>query len=385
MKMLWLVWAGLWAKPVRTTLTLVSLIVGFLLFGLLQGLQTAFERATQRTQADRLIVSARFDAPLRLSYLERIQRVPGVKDVAWNAVLPAYHEQTRRRFVIMSTDPVRFLQVRDEYVVDPAQLRALTTTRSGIIVLETFAKEIGWKIGDRVPIGSNVPRGDGMPWTFDIVGFATNPSNPGTIPFAFANYDYVNEGRTTLKDRATRFVLRVVDPRRSVETAEAIDALFASSDAPSRTQLENEYAQADMAKIGDVQRLTAAVTAAVLFATLFMIANVIRQAARERTPQFGMLKTIGFSDGAVVGLVVGEALLLCLMGAAIGLILTMLTFPILAGRLASLSSYLGTPRLSISVLVIGLVTAIALTAFSATLPALKAMRVSIVDALRMRV
>jgi putative ABC transport system permease protein len=195
----------------------------------------------------------------------------------------------------------------------------------------------------------------------------------------------VNTSRTNLKDGVTRFVVRVVDARRSLDTAEAIDKLFANSDAPSRTQAENEFAQANMATIGDVQRLTAAITAAVLFASLFMTGNVIRQAMRERTPQFGTLKALGFSDTAVLTLVVGETLVLCLLAAGIGLAITSLAFPLVAGRLPILSGYVGTPRLEGSVLLLGFLTAVALTALSAALPAWTAMRLKIVDALRMRV
>jgi putative ABC transport system permease protein len=383
--MLWFVWKGLWIKPIRTTLTLLSLIVGFLLFGFLQGLHTAFALATSRTQADRLLVSPRFEAPLRRGYLERIQQVAGVKEVTYTGFLPVFYQEPRNGFVVISTDPVSFLHVRDEYVVAPGTLDALVKTRAGMIVLENLAKERGWKIGDKVPLGSPIPREDGTPWTFEVVGFVTNPSHPGSVPFVLANYDYVNTSRTNLKGSVTRFVVRVVDARRSLDTAEAIDKLFANSDAPSRTQAENEFAQANMATIGDVQRLTAAITAAVLFASLFMTGNVIRQAMRERTPQFGTLKALGFSDTAVLTLVVGETLVLCLLAAGIGLAITSLAFPLVAGRLPILSGYVGTPRLEGSVLLLGFLTAVALTALSAALPAWTAMRLKIVDALRMRV
>jgi putative ABC transport system permease protein len=379
-----LVWTALWAKPMRTTLTVLSLIVGFLLFGLLQGLHTAFALATSRTQADRLLVSPRFESPLPHSYLDRIQHVPGVKEVTFTAFLPAFYQDPRNGFVVISTDPVSFIDVRNEYVVEPATLQSLRATRTGLIVLESFAQKLGWKIGDKVPLGSPVPRTDGTPWTFEIVGFVTNPSHPGTIPFALANYEYVNASRTNLKNSVTRFVVRVADARRSIDTAEAIDKLFANSDAPSRTQSENEYAQSDMATIGDVQRLTAAITAAVLFASLFMIGNVIRQATRERTPQFGTLKALGFSDTRVLILVVGEALVLCLLAAGIGLAITMIAFPLVAGILPNLSGYLGTPRLEDRVLLLEVATAVALTAASAALPAWTAMRLKVVDALRMR-
>lgn len=382
--MLWLVWKGLWVKPIRTVLTLLSLIVGFLLFGLLQGLQASFALATSRTQADRLLVSPRFEVPLPFSYLDRIQKVPGVKEVTYTGFLPAFYQDPRQGFVVISTDGVSFINVRDEYVVAPAALEALVKTRTGMIVLESLAKGLGWKIGDKVPLGSPVRREDGAPWTFEIVGFVTNPSHPGTIPFALANYDYVNASRTNLKNSVTRFVVRVDDARRSIDTAEAIDKVFANSDAPSRTQAENEFAQSSLATIGDVQRLTAAITVAVLFASLFMVGNVIRQGARERTPQFGTLKALGFSDTAVFALVVGEAMMLCLLAAGIGLAITSIAFPLLAGRLPVLNGYVGTPRLEGRVLLLGVFTAIALTAASAALPAWTAMRLKIVDALRMR-
>ena len=384
MKMLFLVWAGLWCKPTRTVFTLISLAVGFLLFGLLQGLNSAFATATSRTQADRLLVAARFESPMPQSYLERIRSVPGVTGVTWTAILPAFHQDPRNGFALISTDPISFYAVRNEYKVDPRQLEALIRTRTGLLVLESFAKERGWKIGDKIAVGSRVPREDGSPWTFDIVGFTTNPSHPGSVPFALAQYDYVNASRAGLKDRATRFVVRIADPRRSLDTAEAIDKVFANSDAPTRTQAENEYAQSDMATIGDVRRLTVAVIAAVFFATLFLTGNVVRQSVRERTAQFGMLKTLGFSDTRVLAIVAGEALLLCLLGAVAGLAATAATFPLVASYLPNLSGFLGTPELSSMVLVLGVVAAVVLMVLSTAQPAWSAMRLNIVDALRMR-
>jgi putative ABC transport system permease protein len=384
-KTFFLVWAGLWSKPTRTLFTLVSLAVGFLLFGLLQGLNTAFANATSRTQADRLLLSPKFENPLPQSYLSRLQSIPGVSEVTWTGFLPAFFQDPRNGFVVISTDPVSFYSVRNEYKVDPRHLEALLKTRTGLIVFEPLAQRLGWKIGDRITLGSPVPREDGAPWEFDVVGFTTNPSNPGSVPFAIAQYDYVNAARANLKDRVTRFVVRIADARRSVEMAEAIDKVFANSDAPTRSQAENEFAQSDLATIGDVRKLTTAIIGAVFFATLFLVGNVIRQSTRERTSQFGMLKTLGYSDTRVLAIVAGEALLLCLMGALVGLAGTVVMFPMIANYLPNLSGYLGTPRLSGVVLLLGVLAAGVLTILSAAQPALSAMRLNIVDALRMRV
>lgn len=380
--MLFLAWAGVWRKPLRTWLTVLSLAVGFLLFGLLQGLNSAFAAATSRTQADRLLIDARFGNPLPQSYITRIQRTPGIKEVTWTSSLRTYFQDPQKRLYVISTEPTSFFRVRNEYVVDPGQLEALLRTRTGLLVLDTFAKEVGWKVGDKVALGSSVRREDGAPWTFDVVGLIGAPLNPNSIAFAVANYDYVNESRVSPKNVVTRFHARVTDPQRSLEVAETIDKAFQSSAAPSLTRTENEFAQADLAIIGDVRTMTVIVIGAVFFAILFLTGNVVHQSARERTSEFGTLKALGFTDMSVMVLLAAEALLLCLLGAILGLAGTVATFPIVARKLPDLNGFLSAPSLSASVLVLGLVVAIFLTMLSAALPAWRALQLQVVDALR---
>jgi len=384
MRLLFLVWAGVWRKPLRTWLTVLSLAVGFLLFGLLQGLNSAFVAATSRTEADRVLINPRFGTPLPQSYISRIREMPGVKDVTWTSSLRTYFQDPQNRLYVISTEPTSFFKVRNEYVVDPGQLDALLRTRTGLLVLDTFANELGWKVGDKVALGSRVQREDGMPWTFDVVGLISAPLNPNSIAFAVANYDYVNESRASPRNVVTRFHARVVDPQRSLEIAAAIDKAFENSAAPSRTQTENEFAQADLAMIGEVRTMTVIVIGAVFFAILFLTGNVVFQSARERTSEFGALKALGFSDTRVMLLLAAEALLLCLLGAALGLLATVATFPIVASRLSDLNGYLSSADLSTSVLLLGLLVAIVLTMMSAALPAWRALRLQVVDALRSR-
>ncbi|HTC43737.1 MAG TPA: FtsX-like permease family protein [Steroidobacteraceae bacterium] len=380
-----LMWAGLWRKPLRTLLTIVSLTVGFFLFGLLQGVNSAFDTALTRSRVDRLLIGPRFDTPLPVSYFERIKQVAGVAEVTWTGFLRGSYQDPKQGVLVITTEPRSFFSVRHEYLTSPAQLAALTRTRTGLIVLDNMARRFGWKVGDRITVSNSIPRKDGTSdWPFDIVGILTDPSNPGQIDFAVGNFDYLNEGRAQDAGTVTRYVIRVGDPRRSAATAHAIDAAFANSAAPTLSQAENEFAGRDLATIGDVGRLTVAVIIAISFALLFLTGNVVLQSVRERTAEFAVLKTIGYRDRQVMTLVVLEALALCLTGALLGLGLAGMAFPSLGRSMTSVSAWLGSRSLSWSVLAAGLGCALILTGLSAALPVWNARRLNVIDALRTR-
>jgi putative ABC transport system permease protein len=385
MKFFFLAWAGLWRKPTRTLFTVISLAVGFLLFGLLQGVNSTFMAAIGRTKADRLLIDPRFDRPLPQSYASRIADVPGVRDVTWTQFLQGFYRDQRNFVLVLTAEPTSFFRVRDEYVTSEATLRALTETRTGLVILDKLAEQYGWKVGDKVTLTANVPRRDGgNDWEFEVVGLMTCPSNPGQFPFAVANFGYLDGARAVGQGTVGRFVIRVTEPGRSVEVGRAIDAEFANSPAPTLSQLEDAFAGTQLATIGDVGRLTVAVIAAVFFAILFLAGNVILQSVRERTAEFAVLKTLGFSDGRVLGLVVLESLLLCGLGAALGLAASQAVFPFVAAFLPNLSLYLATtPQLSASVVVLGVGVAAVLTVLAGALPAWRAKRLKIVEALRM--
>ena len=386
MKFLVLAWAGLWRKPTRTVLTTVSLAVGFFLFGLLQGVNSTFTSAMDRTKADRLLVDPRFDEPLPRSYADRMARVPGIRDVTWTAFLQGFYQDQTNTVIVLTTEPMSFFAVRDEYVTTQSELEALARTRTGLVVLDKLAEQYGWSVGDRVSVTSTIAkRGGGYDWEFDIVGIMTCPTNPGQFPFAVANYDYLNEARSEGQGTVGRFVIRVTDPDRSVEIGRAIDAEFVNSSAPTISQLENAVAGTQLATIGDVGRLTAAVIGAVFFAILFLAGNVIFQSVGERTAELAVLKSLGFSDTQLFGLVLLESLLLCTAGALLGLAASQAAFPFVAAFLPNLSLYLATtPTLSVSTFFMGFGAAAAMTILAGLLPAWNAKRLNIVEALTRR-
>jgi len=385
MKYLPLIWAGIWRKPLRTVLTVLSLAVGFFLFGLLQGVNSAFDAALTRSKTDRLLIGPRFDTPLPVSDGGLISRIAGVAEVTWTGFLRGSYQDPKQGVLVITTDPPSFFRVRHEYLTTPAELAALTRTRTGLIVLDHMAQRFGWKVGDRITVSGAIPRKDGgSDWPFDIVGILTDPSNPGQIDFAVGNYDYLNEARAQDSGTVTRYVVRVADPRRSAAIAHSIDSAFANSPAPTLSQAENEFAGRDLATIGDVGRLTDAVIIAVSFALLFLTGNVVLQSVRERIGEFAVLKTVGYQDHQVMALVMLEALTLCLSGALLGLGLASATFPSLGRSMTNLSAWLGSRSLSGSAMATGIACALLLTVFSAALPVWNARRLNVIAALRTR-
>lgn len=205
MKYLPLLWAGIWRKPLRTVLTVLSLAVGFFLFGTLQGVNRAFDAALTRSKTDRLLIGPRFDTPLPISAGDVIRRIAGVAEVTWTGFLRGSYQDPKQGVLVITTDPASFFSVRHEYQVAPAQLAALERTRTGLLVLEHLAKRFGWKVGDRITIANAAARKDGgSDWPFDIVGTFTNTANPGQIDFAVGNYTYLDEGRAQDTGTVTR-------------------------------------------------------------------------------------------------------------------------------------------------------------------------------------
>jgi putative ABC transport system permease protein len=382
-----LVRAELWRRPERTIFTVISLAVGFLLFGLLQSVNAAFGAAGGHSHADRLMVSGRFGNPLPLSDLSRIERIPGVKQVTWLGLLPVRYRDPTQFLLVLATSPARFFSVLDEFKTSAAELTRLTNTRTGLIVLDTVAKRFGWKVGDQVSVSSPITARDGNSnWTFNIVGIVTSPDNPTEQPLAVGNYAYLDANRARDGGSVAWFYVRVADPRRAASIGHAIDRLFANSPAPTLSQQESAFVAQAIAEIGDVKRLTSAVIIAVFFAMLFLTGNVVFESVRERTAELAVLKTLGYSDGRVLMLVELEALALCLSGAIIGLGLAAVAFHFIGQALGRMSEFLATANvLSPEIILTGVGLAVALTLIAAATPAWAAKRLVIVDALRLRV
>jgi putative ABC transport system permease protein len=380
-KYLPLIWSGIWRKPGRTILIFLQVAVAFALFGVLQGLKTGVEELIAHARADLLIVHSRasFIAEgLPLGLIDQIRSVPGVKVVIPVELTGAIYQKPTQRLGIVAVRPDENWQDAFTFQMSPAADAAFRKTRTGALMLDPMARKYGWKVGDRIPLKSNTLQQNGSgDWTFDIVGTFTDSDIGGGGEKILVNYTYFDEARATGKGTVNHFNVAVTDPHLAAPVSDGIDRRFANSSHETKTESLRELAQQEMQSIGDLNFLIRAVVGAVLVALLFATTTMMMQSIRERTPELAVLKTVGFSDRTVFLLVLAEALIVCVAGAALGLALANVVFP-LASRFV--------PGLSMPgiVVVIGLGAAVFVALISTALPAARAARLTVVNALAQR-
>ena len=381
MKYLPIVWAGLWRKPARTILTLLSIVVAFILFGILSGIDAGFSHSLEASRLDRLFTDSRFGAPMQIAYAEQIARVPGVAVVAPRRGLFGYFQEQKNGMQVICVDE-RFFSLRPEITITKEQLAAMRKLRTGAVIDVYLRNKFGWKVGDKIPLQTQTTRVDGSRvWTFDIVGIVDDANYPGQAGWFLGNYEYVDEASAAGKGSIDRFLVRIKDPNRAVQIGHQIDRLFANSPAPTRTTSEKSQAQSGLQFIGDVQFFTHAIVGAVFFMLLFVTGNTMAQAMRERVPEIAVLKSIGFSDNTILWLVIAEAVCLCLAAATAGLLLAKVAIPLTQSAIQDFF-----PLLQISWLdaLRGFGLALVVAVISSLYPAWRVRQLSIVDALSRR-
>lgn len=372
MKFLPLVWAGLWRKKLRTSLTLLSIIVAFLLFGLLQGINQATKQLLEAAHVNRLFVlSAGNATPLPIAYLGRITGVPGVSAVAALSGFNGQYQDPKNSVPVLATSVESISKVYPELNVSNEQIAAMKRTRAGALVGDQLARTFGWKLGDGLPLHE----ANGKDWTFAIVGVLSH-YDADIMNFGnrvIANYDYYSEasGASTVG----AYIATIDDPVQAASISAAIDRLFANSPEETETRSEKEFLQTVVKQMGDVSYFLNAIVAAAFFTLLFLTGTTMWQSIRDRIPEFAVLKTLGFSDSGVMALVVAESLLLFLFGALTGLVTVRMVLPFIPNP--------GGFTMPIPAVVIagGVALAVLLALASGLPPAWRVRRLAVVDAL----
>jgi putative ABC transport system permease protein len=376
-KFLPLIWAGVWRRPGRAILTLLSIVTAFLLFGLLQGFASGLNQAGSLTHADVLLTFSRVSQvePLPVSQAAQIRTVPGVAAVTPVVLFTGTYRTVLQIVPAFAVD-IDQLAAADPTLITPSQATAMRGHRAGALLSPMLASRYGWKAGDTVPVRSLMwsNRDGTQTWPLDVVGVHGGAKDDIFTNISLVNYDYVDQGRTSAQGTASLFVLRVADPNHANQIASAVDRLFANSPHETKTATQRQLAQDQLKQIGDIGLVVNEIVAAAFFALLFSVGSVMMQSVRERTPELAVLKTLGFTDGGVMGLVLAEAITLCLLAAAIGLGLAYITFP--AIRAATGFGIRGGP-----VMGVGFLIALGLALIVGLPPAIRGMRLSIVDAL----
>jgi len=379
-----LLWAGLFRKKTRTVLTLLSIVVAFALFGLLQAVEVAFESGADAADAKRLLTTARYSIiePLPMSYQRRIEQVPGVVGVAYADWFGAKYQNESNAFPVFAVDPARYLDMYPEFTIDPGQRDIFARTRTGAVAGKRLADRFGWKVGQKLPISSEIhPKTDGsMNWEFDLVGIidAEDPAVRGNTDMVLINVAYFDEARQIGRGKTGWYIVRVADSAQARSISATIDGLFTNSPDETKTQPEKEFAIGFAKQIGDIGALVTRILIAVFFTILILTGNTMAQSIRERIPELAILKTLGFSDGKVTALVLAEAVLLLVLGGSIGMGAAVAAMPALNGSTGGRF-----PPLFVGVETWLLAAAVAaVVALCIGLPpALRANRLKIIDAL----
>lgn len=383
MKYCGLLWAGLMRKKVRTTLTLLSIVLAFVLFGVLRSVADAFNAGVEIAGVERLIVTDKYSIinMMPFGYVRRIEQIPGVTRVAHATWFGGTYIDTKNFFPKFPLDAQRYLDLYPEFVLPDKQRKAFTENRQGAVAGRELADRFGWKIGDRIPIQADIwPMQDGsIAWEFDLVGIYTNSTASGPANEFWFNYDYFDEARAFAKGQVGWFIVQLADPAQAQQVAKAIDAQFANSDSETKTSTERDFALMFAKQVGDIGLIMTGILGAVFFTIILLTGNTMAQTIRERIPELAVLKTLGFTNTSLLGLVLAESVVLTLLGALLGLALSVLLVGMLSGALQAV-----VPGVSISWLNLagGVGLALLLGIGVGLFPALTAMRLNIVDALR---
>ena len=385
MKYFPLIWAGLWRKPARTILTLLSVTAAFTLLGLAIGVRATYADIAAHARANIFLSVPRFDDGfLTLAQRDRIARMNGVLKIGADDAFLGYYRIPKNQVVPDMLD--RASRDTSDVPLTPQQWDRLEATPSGVIIDDHTAARFDLKVGDAFPVLTSPPwpaRRDGSRlWPFTVIDIIKNPlwARGGLM---LGNYDYFDKERPAAKS-STVYELHVLasDPERMGEMTEQIDRMFANSPNPTWSISDRVLAQLGSSYQFNIPLVTESVAAAGLFMILFLVGNGIAQSVRERIPEFAVLKTLGFSDAGVMTLVFLEAALPCLVGAVIGFSIAWAAAAKIAGLVILQKLALAPPSLSPGVLGVGLVLAVLVAIASAVLPAWRIRRLDVATALR---
>ncbi|MFG6086611.1 ABC transporter permease [Stenotrophomonas indicatrix] len=382
MKYFSLVWAQLFRSRTRTLLTLLSVVAAFLLFGMLDSVRLAFSSGGSVEGANRLVVASRLSItqslPIRLE--TQIRQVSGVRDVTYGMWFGGIYQDPKNFFPNFSVAP-NYFDVYRELQIDPAQLQDWQQTRTGAIVGETLAKQFGWKIGDTIPLQATIfPRGGSNDWPLELKGIYRSKDRAlaaNEERQLMMNWKYFDESNDYIKNQVSWYTVTLDNPEQSSRVAQAIDAISANSDHETKTQTESAFQQAFVKQFADIGMIVTSIMGAVFFTLLLLTGNTMAQAVRERVPELATLKTLGFKDSTVLTLVMVESVLLIGLGGLIGMGLAALILPAISPKsMGMLPPHVPTPTW-----LVGIVLIVVIGIVVGLLPALRAKRLKIVDAL----
>ncbi|MDP2039361.1 MAG: ABC transporter permease [Ignavibacteria bacterium] len=383
MKVLKLIFKNALRHKLRTLLTIFGISIAVIAFGLLRTVVTIWDSAVDATMANRLITrqAVSFIFPLPYSYKEKIEQVPGVKMVTFQAWFQGIYKDKNNFFARMAVDPETMFDVYPEFLLSPEELAAFKKERNACVIGADIAQQYKLKLGDQMVLDGDIYPGR---WEFTVRGIYKGKNKNTDKTQMLFHWDYINE-RMKIESpvRAEEvgwYVVQVADPNKSAQISNQIDALFKNSTAETKTETEKAFTQGFVSASGAIITAMNVISFVIIGIIMLVLANTMIMAARERTREYAIFKTLGFSAKHLVGLILGESMLISLLGGGVGLFLT---FPIVAGfEQAMPKGFFPFFYIEPITVVLAAIATILVGLISAVFPIHKALNTKIVDGFR---
>ena len=380
MKDFYLIYKNLTRKKLRLFLTCFSIFIAFLLYGAIISLHNALNAGIEMSADNRLVVihKTNFTQTLPFSYVNKVKAIEGVEQVTFSNWFGGYHKEPANQVLSFAVDPETYLDVYPEFTVDPEQEQRWKSNRTGMLVGEQLARGMGWQVGDRIPMASNIfsHKDGGQTWELLVDGIITTEEAADTR-FMIFHYKYFMETRAWGGDYIGWMILTTTDPALNEQVAKAIDDGFANSQAETDTSTEKAFNKAFIEQVGNIGLIIFSVVFMAFFTILIVVGNTMVLAIRERTGEIAVLKTLGFSSKRIFAMVLAESCLLSAIGGLSGLAAS---YALVKAASEQLARFLPNLALGTEVVLQALLYMLVLGLITGIIPAVNALRLNIVTA-----
>lgn len=378
---LYLVYKNLTRKKMRLFLTSFSIFIAFLIFGAVMALRGALNSGIEMSADNRLVVvhKTNFTITMPYAYVNKVKNIDGVDQVTHANWFGGYYQEPSNQIVTMAVDPQSYFDVYSELIIDEQHKQRWMKNRRGLLVGDRIAKVNGWKIGDRIPISSNIfsNKAGGHTWEFEIDGIFSAKETQTDTGYVIFHYKYFTETQSWGGDNVGWLVLTTTDPSLNEQVANAIDENFANSQAETDTSTEKAFNKAFIEQIGNIGLIIFGVVFMAFFTILIIVGNTMVLAIRERTNEIAVLKTLGFSSLRIFKMILTESCILAFFGGLLGLVAA---FFAVQGASQALARFLPNLVLNQEIVLQALAYMLLLGLVTGIIPAVTALRLNIVTA-----
>ena len=378
-----LIFKNVFRAKLRSSLTIIGLVIAIVAFGLLQTVVDAWFAGANASSAARMVTRNAISLifPMPSYYRERIKSVPGVKSVSHSQWFGGVYIEPKNFFPQFAVDSDNFFEMYPEYLIKPEELLAFKRDRLGAVVGRKLADQFGWKVGDVIPLRGTIFPGN---WQFTIRAIYDGKDETTVTRLFYFQWKAINEflikRYPRRADQIGVFNIEVSDPGRIADIAKTIDNEFKNSLAETLTETEKSFQLGFVAQSEAIVVAIRVVSFVVILIIMAVVANTIAMTARERLAEYATLKALGFSPGFVAALVFGEAMMLALVGAGIGILLT---FPVAHGFATSpAGAAFAVFKVSEQTVLLQLCSALVVGVVASLIPAWRSANIKIVDGLR---